>query len=407
MLNIASIKKNFPIFRYHPDLVYLDSAAMSLKPQSVIDKITEYYTQYSANIHRGIYALSEKATQEYEDTRKITADFIGANNPSEIIFTRNATESLNLIAYGLGRQIVTKNDEIVTTVMEHHSNFVPWQMLAFETGAVFKVIDIEDNGELKINLDHIITKKTKIFAFTYVSNVLGTINPAKEIIQTAKKINPSIVVIIDGTKAIPHMKINVQDLGCDFFVFSAHKMCGPTGVGILWGKIKYLNSMYPFNYGGGMIKEVCVEQTVFKDAPDKFEAGTPDIAGVIAFKSAIKYILKIGIDKIQKHQEAITLYALKRLKEEFNNEITIYGSQAPPHLSGIISFNFKNYHPHDVAQILDEDTIAIRAGHHCAMPLHKRLGITATARASFYIYNDEEDVDQLITGLKKVKVTLR
>lgn len=406
MLSVQTIKKDFPIFRHHPHLVYLDSAATSLKPQVIIDKIVEYYSQYSVNIHRGAYSLSEKATQEYEETRKITAEFIGAQDASEIIFTRNATESLNLIAYALGRQIVGKNDEIVTTIMEHHSNFVPWQMLACEVGAIFKVIDIDETGELKINLDHIITKKTKILALTYVSNVFGIINPIREMVKAAKTINPSIVVIVDGTKAVPHMKINVQELGADFFVFSAHKLLGPTGVGILWGKQEYLDNMFPFNYGGGMIQEVSIERTRFKNSPHKFEAGTPHIAGVIAFKNALAYLTHLGMKNIGFHTRSLTAYAVKRLKEEFEDDITIFGPQQSSHVSGIISFLFKKFHPHDIAQILDEDSIAIRAGHHCAMPLHKRLGVDATARASFYLYNDIQDVEKLIAGLKKVKKTL-
>ncbi|HLD26745.1 MAG TPA: SufS family cysteine desulfurase [Patescibacteria group bacterium] len=413
MFNIKTVKKDFPIFTHHPDLVYLDSAATSLKPQSVIDKITEYYSHYSVNIHRGIYALSEKATQEYEETRKITAEFIGAKDQSEIIFTRNATESLNLIAYSLGYQLVSKNDEIVTTVIEHHSNFVPWQILASEKNAIFKVIDINDEGELKIKnekgkmtLDHIITKKTKILTLTYISNVLGVINPIKEIVKAAKEINPSIVVIVDGTKAIPHIKINVYELGCDFFVFSAHKMLGPTGVGVLWGKIKHLNSMRPFNYGGGTIREVSIEKTVFKDVPDKFEAGTPHIAGVIAFKRAIEYLSHLGMENIAFHTKMLTSYTFTRLQEEFGENIRFFVSPQLSDISGIVSFVFKNFHPHDIAQIADEENIAIRAGHHCAMPLHTRLGITATVRASFYIYNDEEDVEKLIKGLKKAQKIL-
>src|SRR3989344_5310677 len=371
MFNIKTVKKDFPIFTHHPDLVYLDSAATSLKPQSVIDKITEYYSHYSVNIHRGIYALSEKATQEYEETRKITAEFIGAKDQSEIIFTRNATESLNLIAYSLGYQLVSKNDEIVTTVIEHHSNFVPWQILASEKNAIFKVIDINDEGELKIKnekgkmtLDHIITKKTKILTLTYISNVLGVINPIKEIVKAAKEINPSIVVIVDGTKAIPHIKIN------------------------------HLNSMRPFNYGGGTIREVSIEKTVFKDVPDKFEAGTPHIAGVIAFKRAIEYLSNLGMENIAFHTKMLTSYTFTRLQEEFGENIRFFVSPQLSDISGIVSFVFKNFHPHDIAQIADEENIAIRAGHHCAMPLHTRLGITATVRASFYIYNDEEDVEK-------------
>lgn len=412
MVDVKNIKKDFPIFHHHPHLVYLDSAATSLKPQVVIDKIVEYYSQYSANIHRGNYAISEKATQEYEETRKITAEFIGAKDASEIIFTRNATESLNLIAYSLGRQIVSKNDEVVTTVMEHHSNFVPWQMLALETGAIFKVIDIDETGELKvkneklkIKLDHIITKRTKILALTYVSNVLGTINPIREIVKASKTINPAIVVIVDGTKAVPHMKINMEELGVDFFVFSAHKLLGPTGVGILWGKQEYLDTMSPFNYGGGMIGEVAIEKTRFKNSPHKFEAGTPHIAGVIAFKSALAYLTHLGMENIAFHIKSLTSYAVKRLKEEFEDDITFFGAHQS-HISGIVSFLLNKYHPHDIAQILDEDTVAIRAGHHCAMPLHKRLGVEATARASFYIYNDTQDVEKLIAGLKKVEKLL-
>lgn len=413
MLNPQAIKKDFPIFKHHPDLVYLDSAATALKPKVVIDKIVEYYTRYSTNIHRGVYQLSEQATQEYETSRQAVADFIGAKDKDEIIFTRNATESINLVAYALGRQLVGQNDEIVTTVMEHHSNFVPWQILASENDAVFKVIDMDDIGNLKIknengdiDLEGIIKKRTKIFALTYVSNVLGTVNSISEIVRAARSINPQITIVVDATKAVPAKKIDVNLLAADFLVFSAHKILGPTGVGILWGKKDRLLQMFPFNYGGGMIQEVSIEKTTFKEPPHKFEAGTPDIAGIIALKQTIKYILKVGIDNIQKHQESLTSYAVKRLKEAFEDEITIYGPQTPPHLSGIVSFNFKNYHPHDIAQILDEYDIAIRAGHHCAMPLHKRLGTTATARASFYIYNDQRDVEKLIAGLKKVKKTL-
>ncbi|HLC94494.1 MAG TPA: SufS family cysteine desulfurase [Patescibacteria group bacterium] len=412
MIDVKKIKKDFPIFEYHPDLVYLDSAATSLKPRIVIEKEIEYYHEYSVNIHRGIYSLAERATQEYENVRTMVSYFIGARDPSEIIFTRGATESINLIAYSLGRQIVSRGDEVVTTIMEHHSNFVPWQMLAFEAGADFKVIDIDENGELKIksekakvSLEGIVTKKTKILAITYVSNVLSIINPVKEIVTEAKKINSHIIVIVDAAKAAPFIRINVSDLGADFVAFSAHKMLGPTGVGVLWGKKSLLTSMFPFNYGGGMIEEVTLTKTTFRDTPYKFEAGTPHISGVIAFGAALQYLKTIGLDEIKTHEEELAHYTLEELKEVFGSNISVYGKTVER--TGMVSFNLKNIHAHDAAQMLDEFHIAVRAGHHCAMPLHKRLGIPASLRASFYIYNDEKDADALVQALKKVKERLQ
>lgn len=403
MFDPKTIKKDFPIFQNDPTLVYLDSGATSLKPKQVIDKITEYYNQYSANVFRGIYKISERATEEYEKTREVTAKFINAQNPEEIIFTRNATESLNLIAYSLGRGIIDANSEIVTTIMEHHSNFVPWQMLATENGATFKIIDVDEKGYLA-NLDklnQIITGRTKILALTYVSNVLGTINPVKEIIQKAKKINPNIIVVVDAAQAVPHMKIDVKDLGCDFLVFSSHKMFGPTGVGVLWGKYNLLDAMYPFLYGGEMIEEVSVEKTVFKKPPLKFEAGTPNIADVIAFKEAISYMENIGMENIRAHEKEITEYGINRLNEEFEKKIKILGPDKIQDRGGIIAFTFEKIHPHDIAQILDEDNVAIRAGYHCAMPLHAYFGISASARISLHIYNDRDDIDKLVESLKK------
>lgn len=404
-------KKDFPVLANNPGLVYLDSTATSLKPKSVIDKITEYYSQYSANIFRGVYKISERATLEYEETRKTVARFINSKSASEIIFTRNTTESINLIAYALGREIVSKDDEIVTTIMEHHSNFVPWQILANEVGAAFKVVDIDENGLLNLGpsleaLKNIITKKTKIVSLTYVSNVLGTINPVAQIIREVKKINPEAIVILDAAQAAPHMKIDVSSLGCDFLVFSAHKMLGPTGVGILWGKYKVLEKMYPFIYGGEMISQVHIDRTTFKDPPHKFEAGTPAIGEVVAFKEAIKYLENIGMDKVRDHEKSLTTQFIKRLKEEFPKEIKILGPETVENRGGVVAFNFNSFHPHDVAAILDESNIAIRAGHHCAMPLHERLNIGSSARASFYIYNDETDIEKMILGLKKVKKIL-
>ena len=406
MIDVKDIKKQFPIFKNIPNLVYLDSPASSLKPKQVIDKEIEYYQHYGVNIFRGIYPISEKGTFEFEETRLIVSKFINANRPEEIIFTRNATESLNLLAYSLGRKIVEPGDEIVTTIMEHHSNFVPWQVLTGEVGATFKVVDINDEGYLEANWSEIITKKTKILALTYISNVLGTINPIKEIIIAAKKINPNVITIVDAAQAVPHLKIDVQDLGMDFIVFSSHKMLGPTGVGVLWGKEKILKEMYPFMYGGDMISEVYIDKTTFKDPPHKFEAGTPAIGQVIALKEAIKFLDKIGLDNIIKHEEKLTDYCFKLLELTFKEKIKIFGPKNPSNKCGVVSFSFKGFHPHDIAQILADDGVCVRAGHHCAMPLHTRLNIPATVRASFYIYNDESDVEKLVKGLKKVKKIL-
>ncbi len=413
MFNSKQIRKDFPIFNHRPNLTYLDSAATSLKPSSVINKIEEYYKEYSANIHRGIYQMAEKATEEYEETRKILALFINAKRPEEIIFTRNTTEGINLVASTLGNEIMNQGDEIVTTIMEHHSNFVPWQHLAFRTGGVFKVIDMNENFELgilqdgKINISQVVTKKTKILAIALVSNTLGTINPVKKIIQEAKKINSNIITIVDAAQAVPHMKVDVQSLGCDFLAFSSHKMLGPTGVGVLWGKYDLLNKMSPYQFGGDMIREVKIEETTFNDVPHKFEAGTPNIADVIGLKEAIAYLEYYGFDAIRTHERKLTQYAKEQLKKEFKEDITIYGPLESEKTGGIVTFTLTGIHPHDTAQVLDEKDVAIRAGHHCTMPLHTHLQIPASARASFYLYNDEEDVDTLVKGLKKVFNTFR
>jgi len=406
MIDVSKIKKDFPIFEHKPHLVYLDSTATSLKPRRVIEALDCYYNEYSANIYRGVYEISEKATEEFEKTRSVVAQFIHGK-PEEIIFTRNTTESINLVAYSLGRTLIDRGDEIVTTVAEHHSNFVPWQQLAFENGADFKVVDIDGTGDLSFNpIEIVITKKTKILALTHLSNVLGIMNPLKKIIAHAKKINPDLIVVVDGAQAVPHLSVDVSDLGCDFYAFSSHKMLGPTGVGVLWGRKELLETMPPFNYGGEMIREVYIEKTIFKHPPQKFEAGTPHIAGVIALKEAIVYLKHIGLEEIHAHEQLLAQYAVKHLEEQFKKEIHII---APDHRdkSGIVSFTFHDFHPHDIAQILDENNICIRAGHHCAMPLHKRLNLQATARASFYLYNNKDDVDKLIKGLLQVKKVLQ
>lgn len=412
MINSQQIKKDFPIFHHKPGLTYLDSTATALKPKSVIDKEVEYYAQYSANIYRGIYEISEKATEEYEKTRTAVQKFIGSDSPDEVVFTRNTTESINLIAYSLGRQLIKEGDEVVTTIMEHHSNFVPWQQLAFENGADFKVIGVDEKGYLLVNneelriteeIENAITKKTKILALTYISNVLGTINPVKKIIKAAKEINPEIITIVDAAQAVPHMKVDVQDLGCDFFAFSGHKMLGPTGVGVLWGKRELLETMYPFMYGGEMILVVDIAKSTFKNPPHKFEAGTPHIAGVIALRAAIEYLEKLDMKLVRKHEEEMAAYGYKKLKEHFGDTITILGPENAHHRCGVLSFMFGTYHPHDIAQILSDNSVAVRAGHHCAMPLHTYLHADATTRASFYVYNSKEDVDKLVKGLAEVK----
>ncbi|MDA2936351.1 cysteine desulfurase [Patescibacteria group bacterium AH-259-L05] len=399
-------KQDFSIFKHNPRLVYLDSAATSLKPKSVIKTLCTYYEKYSANVGRGIYKLSQDATQAYEDSRSAVAEFISAD-PDEIVFTRNTTESLNLLAYTLGKNI-KPGDTIVTSIMEHHSNFVPWQQLAKQKKAQLNIIDIDDEGRLNLsNLEKLITKKTKIVTLTYVSNVLGTINPIALIIKKIKHINPKTTIIIDAAQAVSHIPINMKKLGADFIAFSAHKMFGPTGVGILWGKKEKLISLPPYLFGGEMVEEVNIKNTTFKDSPYKFEAGTPSITEIIAFKQALSYIQKIGFENIQKHEQGLTKYAIHTLQKEFKNNIRILGTKNIKQRIGVLTFSFAHYHPHDISQILDEDHICVRSGHHCAMPLHQRLNMPASTRASFHVYNSYEDVDKLVAGLKKVEKILQ
>lgn len=394
---MSSLKYNiadFPLLKRRINnkrLVYLDSAATSLKPQSVIDKINDYYTKYTANIFRGIYQISEEATAEYEAVRDKVAKFIHAPSKDEIVFTRNTTESINLVAAGIGKTL-KNGDEVVVSILEHHSNFVPWQQRAMRKGFAFKVWNGEDS------LDNIITRKTKLLAITAVSNVLGTINPIEEIVKKVKRINPNCLVLVDAAQAAPHMPMDVQAWGADFVAFSSHKMLGPTGVGVLWAKMERLEELSPYQYGGEMIEEVHRDSTIFKSPPHKFEAGTPNIAGVIGFGAAIDYLSKLGMDNVRAHEVEITTYTLSQLKKI--RGVSIYG---PRDRGGIVAFTIDRVHAHDIAQVLDEDNICIRAGHHCAMPLHEYLKLSATARASFYVYTTKEDVDALIEGLEKVK----
>lgn len=402
-LNTDSIKQDFPIFAHHPDLVYLDSAATTLKPASVIARMTEYYEQYSANVARGLYALSEKATLEYEKTREMTARFINATSSDEIIFTRGTTESINLLSYSL-EPLINESDEILVTVAEHHSNFLPWQALAKRKKATLKILEVDADGQIHIDtLKTFITPKTKIFAFNFISNVLGTINPVADIITEAKRINPDILTVVDAAQAVAHLSVDVQKLNCDFLAFSAHKCFGPTGVGVLYGKLSLLEKIPPFQYGGEMVLEAGREHSVFKKSPHKFEAGTPDIAGVIAFQEAIEYIQTLGYDNIRAHELDLLKYAVEKLHETFGGSITIFGTKDISKRSGVIAFSLEGVHPHDIAQTLGEDDICIRAGQHCTAPLHDTLHLPATARLSVSVYNSKEDIDKLISEMKAIK----
>ena len=403
---MINVTKDFPLLQQQ-DVTYLDSAATSLTPQHVLDAMDDYYTQYGVNIHRGLNTMSEKASAEYEDTRNVVADFINAPAPREIIFTRNATEGVNLIAHSFAREILDAGDNIVTTILEHHANFVPWQQACMQTGAELKVIDVTDDTDLdiydengSISLDDIVTDKTWLMAVQYVSNVLGTVQPLKEIVAAARKINPKIIVLVDAAQAVPHMTVNVQDLDCDFLVFSAHKMCGPTGVGVLWGKAELLENMPPYMTGGDMIEEVYLHKTTFADIPHRFEAGTPDIAGVIGLKAAVTYLNSIGLEDIHSHEVELGTYAEAELQKAFGGNISIMGSTSRQPRVGIVAFTLKGCHPHDISAILDEEGVAVRAGHHCAMPLHTRFNGDATTRISPYIYNTKKDVDIFVKALQ-------
>ncbi len=393
--NTLNVKGDFPILRNN-NLAYLDSGATSLKPRSVIQAVNSYNSKYSANVHRGIYKMSEKATLEYEKARELIADFINARF-DEIVFVRNTTEAINLVAYVWGEATIRKQDNILASVMEHHSNFVPWQELAKRKKAQFRVIDIK-NGELDLkDFAKKLNSKTKLVAITHVSNVLGTINPIKEIIRIAHK--NGALVLVDGAQAAPHLKVDVKDLGCDFYAFSGHKMLGPTGIGVLWARKEILDGMQPFMFGGSMIEQVSLKNSTFNHSPEKFEAGTPDISGAIGFGEAVKYLSQIGMDKIVSYEEDLRNYAYLKLSKI--KDLTIYGPKDINKKCGVFAFNIQGIHPHDLATILDEEGIAVRAGHHCAMPLHTSLHLIASVRASFYIYNDKDDVDKLVAALNK------
>ncbi|KKP85527.1 MAG: Selenocysteine lyase [candidate division CPR3 bacterium GW2011_GWE2_35_7] len=355
-----------------------------------------------------MYPISQKATEEHEATREIVTKFIGAKHPEEVIFTKNTSESLNLLMYTLGDKIVQKDDNVIISIAEHHSNFVPWQMLCLKKEAEFRVLGINKEGTVKLDeLEQQVDSRTKIIALTYISNVLGTVNPIEKIVKIAKKKNPNVIIIIDAAQAAPHLKLEVRKLGADFVAFSSHKMLGPTGVGILWGKKELFEEMPPFMFGGEMIEKVSVEKTTFDKLPHKFEAGTPAIGEIIALKEAVKYLEKIGLKNIEKHEKELTNYALERLNNEFGNDFQVIGPNDYKLKTGIIAFVFKDYHPHDIADILGNQGICIRAGHHCAAPLHEKANISASSRMSFYLYNNQEDVEKIINGLKKVDQILK
>jgi len=394
-------ERDFPVLSREINgkpLVYLDNAASSQMPRQVADRLDHYHRMEHANVHRGIHTLSQLATDAYENTRKKVRDFINAKSEDEIIYTTGTTDSINLVSNSLGGIVLEKGDEILLSEMEHHANIVPWQMIANRNGAVIKVIPVTDQGELDLEtLQDLLSERTKIVSVVHVSNALGTVNPVKEITALAHQFGA--YVLLDGAQAIPHQKVDVQDLGCDFYAFSAHKMCGPTGFGILYGKKEHLEKMPPYRGGGDMIDKVSFEETTYNIAPFKFEAGTPPIAAGIGLGTAIDYLSEIGMDRIAKREKELVDYALKQMANI--NGLSFFTT--PNQRASVISFTFEDIHAHDVGTILDKQGIAIRTGHHCAQPILKRFGANATARASFSFYNNKEDADRLVEGLDYVK----
>ena len=394
--DIDKVRSDFPIFN-DKSLVYLDSAATTQKPKQVIDAVSDFYSNYNANVHRGIYELSMKATETFESARQKVANFINASDWRSIVFTGGTTESINLVAYSWVRNNLQKGDEILITEMEHHSNIVPWQLVADETGVILKYIPINTDGTLDLsNLEELITNKTKLISIIHQSNVFGTINPIKKIINQAKQVGA--ITFIDAAQSIPHSTVDVQNMDCDFLAFSGHKMLGPTGIGVLYGKIELLDSMAPFMGGGDMINSVTMTESTWNDIPYKFEAGTPNIAQAIGLGAAIDYINEIGLTNIHDYVKHLLTIALEKLR--IIDGLEIYGHQVGES-SSVISLNLEGVHPHDIAELLNQDGIAVRAGHHCAQPIMDKLGVSSTIRASFYLYNTEEEIDKLCASLKK------
>jgi cysteine desulfurase/selenocysteine lyase len=403
MFDSKKIKEDFPILNKKvngKELVYLDNAATSQKPQVVIDAISDYYSSHNSNVHRGVHTLSERATDMYEDARKTAAEFIGATIPDEIIFTKGVTESLNMVAFGWAVAKLSKDDVILVTESEHHSNLVPWQAVAKKTGATLRVLKMNENGEIPMGVfKKELTDEVKVVALSHTSNVLGTIFPIKEVCSLAKKVGA--VVSVDGAQAIPHLKVNVQSLGCDFYSFSGHKMLGPMGTGVLWGRKELLEEMNPYLFGGGMINTVSTTDATWAKVPQKFEGGTPNVGGVIGLSAAMDYLQTLGMDEIRKHEVELVEYAIKQLNGI--EGVRILGPKEAEKRSGLVSFVLEGIHAHDVGALLSEEGVAVRSGHHCTMPLHEGLSISSSVRASVYLYNDKADVDKLIAGVEKAK----
>jgi len=400
--NVQKVREDFPILKRivnGKQLVYLDNAATSQKPQQVIDALERFYSEYNANIHRGIYKISEEATAAHEEARAKIARFINARHPEEIVFVRGTTEGINLVAHSWGRPNIGLGDGIMLTEMEHHSNIVPWQLLAREKGAALKYVGITDDGFLRREdfAQHIESEGVKLFCIAHASNVLGTINPVREMTREGHK--HGCRVLVDAAQSVPHMPVDVQDLDCDFLAFSGHKMCGPTGIGVVYAKKELLEEMVPFHGGGEMIREVHLYEATWKDPPYKFEAGTVNIAGAIGLGTAVDYLSHMGMRNIRTHERELTEYALEKLSKI--RGMDIYGPKDSHVRGGVVSFNLGDIHAHDMASLLDEDGIAVRAGHHCAQPLMERLGVPGTTRASFYLYNTEEEVDRLAESLER------
>ncbi|WP_299431544.1 cysteine desulfurase [uncultured Meiothermus sp.] len=393
------IRQDFPLLAQHPDLVYLNSAATSQKPEVVIETVSRYYRELNASIHRGAYTLSVQASEAYENARRTLAGFIGADE-HEIIFVRNTTEALNLVAYAWGLNNLRAGDEILLTEMEHHANLVPWHLVCERTGAKIKAIPLGSDGRLDLNtLETLLTERVRLVSVTHISNVLGTVNPVAQIARAARAVGA--LVVVDGAQSAPHMPVDVQALGADFYAFSGHKMCGPTGVGVLWGRYEVLETLAPFLGGGSMIREVFVDRSTYAQPPQRLEAGTPAVAEAIGLAAAVEYLKKLGMDRVWQHELELTAYALKRLDDELP-EVRTFGPRDSDR-AGVIPFVLGGIHAHDVATALDQYGIAVRAGHHCAQPLHRKLGVAATSRASFYVYTTHEDIDRFIEALKKVR----
>jgi len=403
LFDMMTLRREFPVLQQDIKgklLAFLDSAASSQQPRQVTDCLEHYFRFHHANVHRGVYKLSEEATFAYERARGKVAAMLGAASPREIVFTRNATEAINLVAYSWGNTYVSEGDHILLTMMEHHSNIVPWQMLAQRVGAHLDYMRIDGEGRLVLeDLDRLLTERTKLVAVTHQSNVLGTINPVKHIAERAHAVGA--VILVDGAQGVPHMPVNVQELGIDFLALSAHKMCGPTGIGALWGRRELLDAMPPFLGGGSMIKVVELNKSTYADVPVRFEAGTPAIGEAIALGEAVDFLNSVGMQKILGYEHELAAYALECLGQI--EGLTIYGPHTTEARGAIVSFTLQGIHPHDIASILDNEGIAVRAGHHCAQPLHRVLGVPATTRASFYLYNIPEEIDRLVVGLEKAK----